>query len=36
MLVNAYSHHVKCALWFLKKFYEVWVVVWDAIHVLHE
>uniref|UniRef100_M1DUD7 Uncharacterized protein n=1 Tax=Solanum tuberosum TaxID=4113 RepID=M1DUD7_SOLTU len=30
MSVNAYSHHVRCALWFLEKFYEVWVVVWHA------
>uniref|UniRef100_M1DU22 Uncharacterized protein n=1 Tax=Solanum tuberosum TaxID=4113 RepID=M1DU22_SOLTU len=36
MSVNAYYHHVRCALWLLEKFYEVWVVVWDSIHALHE
>uniref|UniRef100_M1DQL6 Uncharacterized protein n=1 Tax=Solanum tuberosum TaxID=4113 RepID=M1DQL6_SOLTU len=32
---NAYSHHMRWALWFLDEFYEVWVVVWDDIHALH-
>ncbi|WMV41385.1 hypothetical protein MTR67_034770 [Solanum verrucosum] len=36
MSVNAYSHHVKCALWFLERFYQLCVVVWDAIHAMHE
>ncbi|WMV24387.1 hypothetical protein MTR67_017772 [Solanum verrucosum] len=36
MSVNAYSHHLRCALWFFEMFYEVWVVIWDAIHALHE
>uniref|UniRef100_M1DG16 Uncharacterized protein n=1 Tax=Solanum tuberosum TaxID=4113 RepID=M1DG16_SOLTU len=36
ILVNAYSYHVRSALWFLEKFYEVQVLVWDVINALHE
>ncbi|WMV41124.1 hypothetical protein MTR67_034509 [Solanum verrucosum] len=35
MSLNAYSHLVKCELWFLEKLYEVWMVVWDAIHAFY-